>query len=173
METILNFGGFYDSYYSEAIDTYIYDEDSTIDPDIVNFKEVYNSVAKHIFNQFVKFLEDEYGVDLKLTYLRLNSPRFYNYKTDTISLELSEEDAKKLISLVISDSDIKNTLIEKIKEKTTPVSGYIPFYDFNEVCARIDGEHASAYFQCLFDVLISMEYETYLNSTLELINEAI
>jgi hypothetical protein len=175
METIFNFGGFYGSVYEDAIDDVVYEDDveNTIDPDAVDFKNLHNEVAKAITENFAEYIDDEFGVELTLEYVELNSPRFYNYSTDTISVKISKEDLIQLDLLVINDADLQSILEGIVEDTTTSRSGYIPFYNYDEVMAKINDDNISVYYQSLLDALMEYNKASYEAFTLELLNETI
>jgi len=175
METLFNFGGFYESLYSAAIDDVVYDEDeeNTIDSDAVDFKNLHNEVAKDITLKFAEYIEDEFGVELTLEYVELNSPKFYNYGTDTISVKISKEDLIQLDLLVANDSDLQSILEGIVEDTTTSKSGYIPFYKYDEVMAKINDDNISVYYQSLLDALMEYNKASYEAFTLEQLNETI
>lgn len=175
METLFNFGGFYESYYSEAIDDVVYEDDieNTIDPDKVDFKNLHTEVAKAITEKFAEYIDDEFDVELTLEFVSLNSPRFYNYGTDTISVNISKEDLIKLDLLIVENEDVKSIFEGIVLDTTTSKSGYIPFYNYNEVMAKINDDNISVYYQSLLDALMEYNKQSYDNTTLELLNETI
>jgi len=175
METRFNFGGFYESLYSDAIDDVVYEDDieNTIDTDAVDFKKLHIEVAKDITEKFTEYIEDEFGIEINLEFVSLDSPRFYNYGTDTIDVNISKEDLIKLDLLVVNDTDLQSILEGIVEDTTTSKSGYIPFYEYDEVMAKIDDKNTSVYYQSLLDALMEYNKASYEAFTLELLNETI
>ena len=140
MKTTLNFGGFYESIHSELIESTVEQviEDDNVTEDMIKWADLNLEYSK----KYVDFLNERFELNLK--FLELNSPKYYNYSTDVIIVEISTDDFKK-----VSDIVDKEKLKEVVKEITTGRSGYIPFYTFDEVFQ--DNEMLC---QCMFDVLI-------------------
>jgi len=126
-----NFSGFYNSYHDYAID-------NEIDSFCMNQESEINEKLKdYIFMQcdfrelhckysetFVKHLSIE--LDIKMTFQNLISPKYYNFETDRIAVEITEKDYKK----IIRKTD-KNILIESAKTYFKSRDGFISFYDYD------------------------------------------
>lgn len=67
---------------------------------------------------------DEFGV--KLSFESLRSPKEYNFTTDRIFAEISEDEVRRLF-----DEADKQRLTEVAKDEFTSRSGFISFYDPN------------------------------------------
>lgn len=175
MKVVFNFGGFYNSFYNIEIDYIIYEdsENNTIEPDLIDFKKLHIAISKHIVEQFNEFLSDEYSIVIDLKFDSLESPKYYNYATDKIILNVSKKDMLILDNLVLSDSDVVENLKETINDVTTSKSGYIPFYNYDEVLNKINKDNKEIYYQCLFDTLIALNKDGYTNTTLEMLHETI
>jgi hypothetical protein len=175
MEVVFNFGGFYNSIYDDAINDVVYEDDveNTIEVDAVDFKTLHIEVAKHITEQFIEYIDDEFGVEVKFEFDSLDSPRFYNYSTDTINLNISDADRVKLDKLVIENEDVEDILKGIVDDTTTSKPGYIPFYNYEDVMAKIDEDNTEVYYQSLLDALIDYDKGNYENTTLESLSETI
>lgn len=151
MKTILNFGGFYESWHSARIDQAIErcaqdDSGDVIDEDYEKLqydnKELelcYSRAYVDCVNELLK---------TKLKFFQLISPREYNFSTDRIEVEYDAND-EMLIRQFVTDNDLEDQVRAVIKHMTTSRSGYSPYYTFDEVA--LDGE---LFLQCVFDVLI-------------------
>jgi len=140
MKTALNFGGFYESVHEDLIENTVEDvmEEENVTEEMIKWDALYLEYSK----KYVDFLNERFELNLK--FLELESPRFYNYSTDVIIVDISEDDFKKVSEIVNKDK-----LKEVVKEITTSRSGYIPFYTADEVYK--DDEMLC---RCMFDVLI-------------------
>jgi len=119
---LIDFGGFYHSIHSELIDNMI--ETFEIDEDNVNYKETCNSYC----NEFIDSLNDM--LELNLKFIKIDSPKFYNFSTDKIEAEINENDFNKLKDIYLSSQEF----IDYIELNSKSYSGFISFYNgFNEV----------------------------------------
>lgn len=119
---LIDFGGFYHSIHSELIDNMI--ETFEIDEDNVNYKETCNSYC----NEFIDSLNDM--LELNLKFIKIDSPKFYNFTTDKIEAEINENDFNKLKDIYLNSQEF----IDYIELNSKSYSGFISFYNgFNEV----------------------------------------
>ena len=124
MEIFINFGGFYHSIHSDIIDGRIetnldWGEDLQQDGfDAVNWRETFIDYSK----EYVYRLNEE--LDLNLSFVGLNSPKYYNYTTDKIIAKVNEED-KKTLSRYIYDSDF----LDWADPRLTSCDGFHSFYN--------------------------------------------
>ena len=132
------FAGFYESWYSGELDhvqerfvEYEVEKNPGLDPDIPNealwhcadYGKAYDHIARAYVDQFNQYLIDEYELDLGLKFESMQSPKFYNFETDRIFCEISEENVRKLREAV-SDPALR----QAIKERFTSRSGFISSY---------------------------------------------
>lgn len=135
------FAGFYESLYSGELDSvqerfveYEVEKNPGLNPDIPNealwhcadYGKAYDHIARAYADQFNQYLIDEYELDLDLKFESMQSPREYNFETDRIFCEISEENVRKLRSAV-SDPALRHA----IKERFTSRSGFISSYPNN------------------------------------------
>ena len=133
------FAGFYESLYSGELDAvqerfveYEVEKDPGLNPDIPNnslwhcadYGKAFNHIARQYVDHFNQHLIDEYELDLDLKFESMTSPREYNFETDRIFCEISEENVRKLRSAV-SDPALRLA----IKGRFTSRSGFISSYD--------------------------------------------
>lgn len=119
---LIDFGGFYHSIHSELIDNMI--ETFEINEYNVNYKETCNSYC----NEFINSLNDM--LELNLKFVKIDSPKFYNFSTDKIEAEINENDFNKLKDIYLSSQEF----IDYVNENSKSYSGFISFYNgFNEV----------------------------------------
>jgi hypothetical protein len=119
---LIDFGGFYHSIHSDVIDDRI--ETFEIDEDKVNYKETCNNYC----NEFIDSLNDM--LELNLKFIQIDSPKFYNFSTDKIEVEINENDFNKLKDTYLNS----NEFIDYVNENSKSYDGFISFYNgFNEV----------------------------------------
>ena len=119
---LIDFGGFYHSIHSDEIDSRI--EHFEIDEDNINYKETCNSYCI----EFIDSINDMLELDLK--FIQIDSPKFYNYSTDKIEVEINENDFNKLKDTYLNS----NEFIDYVNENSKSYDGFISFYNgFNEV----------------------------------------
>ena len=142
IETNINFGGFYNSIHSDAIDY-------SIELMEYSWKEVnYISTYKNYSKNYIKALNNI--LDTNIIFKTLNSPKYYNYTTDFINVELSKKDILKLFKY-IKEEELKEEVFNHIKECSTSVDGYIVFYEYKDFFKK---ENLDILIECLFDVIV-------------------
>lgn len=137
MLTTLPFQGFYESWFSQAIDheeelniEYLAEEYKTTTQIIADalwkatdYSKAYLYVAEQYAVAFNEYIKEEFDLDLDLKFESLQSPREYNFETDRIFCEITEENVRKLRSAVPDDE-----LRLAIKTRFTSRSGFISSY---------------------------------------------
>jgi hypothetical protein len=119
---LIDFGGFYHSIHSNILDIQI--DYFEIDEDNVNYKETCNSYC----NEFINSLNDM--LELNLKFVKIDSPKFYNFRTDKIEAEINENDFNKLKDIYLSSQEF----IDYIDMNSKSCSGFFSFYNgFDEV----------------------------------------
>lgn len=115
--------------------------------------------ARQIFAQSViNFLNNNFN--LSLSYDGLYIPKFYNYEGDKINFSYSDNDFDLLLN-AIKDYELSNDLEYNIKQVTTSCSGYVAYYNENELKADKD-LHISVILETLFNSdYIQNEYQQY------------
>ena len=142
IQTTVNFGGFYNSIHSDIIDTYVADME-------YNWEEVnYNDTYKIYSKIYIKALNNI--LDTNIIFKALNSPKFYNFTTDVIKVELSKKDILKLFKY-IKEEDLKQEVFNIIKDASTSKDGYVAFYNYADFFKK---ENIAILVECLFDVII-------------------
>lgn len=142
IETVLNFGGFYESIHSYIIDNYI--EDLEYDFEKVNYKSTYKIYAEG----YIKAINNK--LDTNISFKSLVSPKFYNYSTDSINVEISKKDILKLFQYVRTE-ELKKEVFNIIKESSTSKDGYVAFYNYSDYFKK---DNLAILVECLFDVII-------------------
>tara|TARA_R110000803_G_scaffold191603_1_gene254291 strand:- start:461 stop:940 length:480 start_codon:yes stop_codon:yes gene_type:complete len=111
----LNFGGFYCSEHAEVIENRI--ESFELDWETVNFKQVHRYYA----SDWLELLSNEIDIDLK--FIELDSPKYYNYRTDEIITEISKANFKALKAEYLTTE-----CIDYINTESASRSGFMSFY---------------------------------------------
>lgn len=142
VNTAINFGGFYNSIHSDMIDTYV--EEYEYNWEDVNYKDTYKNYAK----DYIKVLNNK--LDTNISFKSLNSPKFYNYSTDYINVDISKKDALKLFQYVRKE-ELKQEVFNIIKESSTSKSGYVAFYNYEDFFKK---DNLDILIECLLDVII-------------------
>tara|TARA_R110002126_G_scaffold60352_1_gene157228 strand:- start:484 stop:1035 length:552 start_codon:yes stop_codon:yes gene_type:complete len=126
-ETQIPFGGFYESWAMDTIDSAIEQNEDYYpalqsDEASVDFK----AFAKLHVEEYAKWLSDEEGIDMRIDFIELHSPRQYNFGTDKIFCQVNVADMWKLYKLFVEDLDRAQELInDRFKSR----SGFSSFYD--------------------------------------------
>lgn len=92
------------------------------------FAEYQQGAARETLRLFNEYIFDTYGVDIKLQFVKIDSPKFYNFRTDMIDCTY---DVDALKSILFSDhsADARwNEFADFIEEVLKPRSGFIPYY---------------------------------------------
>lgn len=131
-EIYIHFGGFYNSIHDAQIETQFEAYEDNIDtganerdytPTKINYSiEYLKKMEQFLFNE---------GIETKFKFVRIESPREYNFETDKIVVNLLKKHQKSIINFVNNKFAVE--LIELVREQTTQRDGYCPFYTFNEI----------------------------------------
>ena len=138
-KTTIHFGGFYESIHDSRIDSMIEAYSGNEYPDYnnwenIDFKKTFKSYIEAYCNNLSNFIKSEYNVDMDFKNLELESPKYYNYSTDTILADIPANQIKELNSLMIKDA----LFLEFLKERVKSYDGYISFYDYDTALANKD-----------------------------------
>jgi hypothetical protein len=139
-EFSLNFGGFYESEHSQTIDNNI--EIFGYDWQKIDYKKTYVNYCKAYLNKLSEELK------IELSFISLDSPKYYNFTTDKIFCSVSDEDFKTLLN----EYDTKE-LFNYIEEHSKSRDGFTSFYSGYKA-VREDKE---IFLQYLFDYILQYE----------------
>ncbi len=89
-------------------------------------------------------------LDTNIIFKALNSPKFYNYLTDKINVELSKKDILKLFKY-IKEEELKQEVFNIIKDSSTSKDGYVAFYNYADFFKK---DNLDILVECLIDVII-------------------
>ena len=140
--TVINFGGFYNSIHSYIIDDNI--ELNEYDFEKVNYKSTFEIYVK----DYIKILNNK--LDTNIVFKGLISPKFYNYSTDFINVEISKKDIIKLFQYV-RDEELKQEVFNIIKESSTSKDGYVAFYNYSDYFKK---DNLDILVECMLDIII-------------------
>ena len=129
MQAIIPFSGFYSSLHDElinqAVDSLAQDDVGDPIPErveqinkMIDYRKVLLTYSQLYVEEFCK----NFSVELK--FLELDSPREYNFTTDKVVCEISEDEVERIFDLVSSEE-----LTRVAKERHTSCSGFSSFYD--------------------------------------------
>jgi hypothetical protein len=124
MEMQIEFGGFY-GYHEEYIDwrieqfndSIIY-EDEIINYDNVDWNATFKSYAENWLNYFNHYC------DLSLDFVGIDSPKYYNFRTDRIIAKVNNADINDLM-LFIVDDEFKEWADPQLRS----YDGFMSFYN--------------------------------------------
>jgi len=139
-EFSLNFGGFYESKHSQTIDNNI--EIFGYDWEKIDYKKTYINYCKDYLNKLSEELK------IELSFISLDSPKFYNFTTDKIFCSVSDEDFKTLLD----EYDTKK-LFNYIEEHSKSRDGFTSFYSGYKAVKEND----EIFLQYLFDYILQYE----------------
>lgn len=165
----INFGGFYWSHYSEAMDHTIereINEGYMVDDSKVNYQKIHEAMAEDIHDKTENYINDLiHYFSINLKYVELVSPKYYNYSTDVIISEISEEDYKTIFEYYNGSVDF----VEYVNEHSKSYDGFISHYvGIDEV-----RKEPSIFMEYLFNYLIKLDGDQYLYATLDNLTETI
>jgi len=137
IKTTINFGGFYNSIHDDniewACESYFSDDNGNCNWDIildnVDFKKLRGVYIDLYCDLFSDWLKENYKVDIKFKNISLSSPREYNFETDKILCDIDIMENEILIKTMKA----KPAFLDWVKDRTQSKSGFISFYDFNDV----------------------------------------
>lgn len=142
INTTINFGGFYESSHSDVIDTYV--EAYEYNWENVNYRATYEIYAQ----DYIKVLNNK--LDTNISFKSLNSPKYYNFSTDYINVDISKKDIIKLFQYVRKE-ELKQEVFNIIKEASTSRDGYVAFYNYEDFFKK---DNLGILVECLFDVIV-------------------
>lgn len=131
IKTNIKFGGFYGSEHIDSIDSRIemYEHEGYINTwEDIDYQETYKSYIDDYCSELSDFILEEFEVDIDFKNLSLNSPRFYNFQTDTINCDINKDKANELNAYFLQDQDF----IKYLNQRTKSYSGFISFYTFEQ-----------------------------------------
>lgn len=123
METTIPFMGFYNSWHDQEIDqaiNHLCDDNETLINHVfmeTDFTQIHIDYAE----KFTKLFADYFEISVK--FKLLSSPKYYNFETDRIIVDISIKELQRIHAIVPYD-----LLKKRIKERFTSYDGFISFY---------------------------------------------
>lgn len=138
MEARIPFSGFYESFYSHELDEeetrtaeHLAEEHQVSQQDVQEILWRHSNVTKALpdiceayADSFNVMLNDALDLDLKMDFVEMTSPKYYNFETDRIFVKLSTEDAYALYRRVG-----KKAVRKMARKMFTSRDGFISHYD--------------------------------------------
>jgi len=152
-EIHLNFCGFY-GYNDEHIDSLI--ECLEIDSNSVDYTATYKDYAKEWLNTF----NSEHDFDFQ--FIGINSPRFYNYSTDKIKVNIDAVQCH----ILKRDYTRNDDFIMYANERLKSCSGFVSFYNGLEDLKQKAKENENDYIlliEIILDFIIDSNDTIYIN----------
>ncbi len=159
MQVSINFGGFYESFHDDICERATAWAVGANDPDTgeIDGEALYSknidwwSVHTEYAQQWLDLFNSETGASLE--FVRLDSPRFYNFQTDTIVAECSRGDLLRLLDHA-RWLGIRDNVRERMRDVTQSRSGFIAFYSYEDL---FKSENRDIFAQCVCDAIIEHE----------------
>lgn len=125
-KALIDFGGFYHSDWGYMIDCLIDRESDNLE-DVDRFVDSvdFNKTRRDIAILIVRAINQ--ACDLDLNFVSIISPKFYNFETDKIEVEVLDSDLPKIDAL-LTELEAWDNYDDAVIEATTERSGYMPFY---------------------------------------------
>lgn len=140
IEFSFRFGGFYNSIHSNLIDDTI--ESIGENSENIDYKGVYVSYSKIYLKAFNAWYNKEFGNDVKLEFVRLYSPLYYNFETDKIVCSIDNNNVAKIKSEILDD----NNLYLEIDENSKSCDGFISYHNGVDNVLKDDCASLTYYF---------------------------
>jgi len=159
MQVSINFGGFYESWHDDICERATAWAVGAIDPDTgeIDGEALYSknidwwSVHTEYAQRWLDLFNDE--TCARLEFVRVNSPRFYNFESDAIIAECSRSDLLALLKHT-RWLGIRDNVRERMRDVTQSRSGYIAFYSYGDL---FKSENRDIFAQGVCDAIIEHE----------------
>lgn len=152
-----------DSTYDYLIDDYNTEHETDLNYDDFDWTYDKENVVRELAKSSIELvLKNTKGAVIEnITYVNSSSPSFYNFTTDsyTMEIEYNEMELEKWIA------ENRESFIAKCKKDCTPVDGFIPYNEYSD--ALEDDRFKLAHY---IDTVYSDE-EDYTNDMYEQVNE--
>lgn len=131
-EIHINFGGFYESIHDAQIESQfkLHEDGAGTGAQERDYTKTQVNYSKEYLKKMEQFLFDN-KIEVKFKFVRIESPRQYNFETDKIAVNILKKHQKAIVNFVNNKFTIE--LIELVRTQTTQRDGYHPFYTFNEI----------------------------------------
>ena len=139
-KVIIDFGGFYGSLHEAFIEDAMWADDDggeslTDSDENIDWDAVKDTYSEAYLDKLCEFTAYELGMEsIHINYKGLYSPSYFNFTTDVIIGEISDEHSLEMMIAIQKD----DAFIEFIQERTKSYDGYISLYTFDEVLENKD-----------------------------------
>ena len=167
------FEGFYCSVYEGMVDDIInneIEEGYLKNDDNINYKGIFEVMAKSIFDDIIEIFIDETDINSlnssNIVYDGLSSPKYYNYSTDKLMAKIDYNNYSLIYGKYIINDDFVNYANEASKSRY----GFASFYEgINDVASE-----PSIFLEYLFQWFVLNEYrDEIIDKTTDNLNEII
>lgn len=153
-EIAIPFVGFYNSIMDDLIDdaeAIFLDDDLYPNPEL-DYGRIWDDMAKLYVKFYDEFFKEETGIDLKLSFKELWSPREYNFETDRIYVEADALALQTVIEKIGEDKARKHLL-----ECYKPRDGFMPFESTLENIKQSSKEWKNLFFVDILELIFESE----------------
>ena len=141
---VLPFSGFYESIHAANLDDTLeqlfQNDQGDIDDKGIELLNAYTGWTNELLANYCKLYVEAFNheLSLNLVFESLESPKFYNYTTDRIFIEIAIDELK-----AIYDKTDKGELAKLVKSKFTSYDGFSSFYsnDLSDWPSLLDWDH--------------------------------
>ena len=162
-DNLMIFEGFYDSnlYNSDMEYNYNYElEEGEPECEIDDWDEYRKDVCIAVTDTLRSYMCNDDEICTSVEYAGLSSPRYYNFSTDKIELDV-EIDLDKLKDWVMATDERKECFNSYLREKYTSYDGFMSFVDNNVDAFFSEGGSFEEYPDVLIDYYVLTHiYET-------------
>lgn len=128
------FEGFYESEADSIINNAIENEleennKNSEDIEFNHYKMISKKFAEEYTDAFEEILNKEFDLDVSIKFKEMTSPREYNFETDKIFVEISQDDIEIVYKKIMEDSDLFEKMDITVKELYQSRSGFSSYYD--------------------------------------------
>ncbi len=121
-EVRIPFSGFYESYPMDLL----HDAVEQLDPHDEHHAEIdYEGFAKMHVERFAKQVEDQHGFELEMKFKALGRPKYYNYGTDRIFVEIPIVQLHHVHEQFLEEEFAQKIVEDRFKSR----DGFASFYD--------------------------------------------
>ena len=167
MKININFGGFYDTIHDDSCESaaanYYSCYNNALDYDYgidyTKLDEVspttWQEVRQQYSIQYINLLNET--LETSIVFLKVSSPRSYNFTTDSIIGNIERVDILKIFKY-IKDNDLKAKVYERIVECSTSRDGYASFFNYSNYFEKVNLDLLTT---ILLDIVIENENNDY------------
>ena len=165
-QVVVPFDGFYHSYADMYIDSALESEEQYLQELGASEEETERMTSEFLYNDdmqtkickdYLIYFGEEYGIDFE--FVELDSPAFYNFRTDVLIAKIPEKQALEIHDKVMTQHYPQ--FAKLVKEKFTSCDGFISFYPNDAEIYRNFDECDENVFKLLIEVYILKNEYSY------------